>query len=336
MKKYILTLIIPFVLFAQSTQQIQKEINEARRQYEHAKELFNPWYSGPLLTGGAHMMAPGYIGLQPYLFVADNYAVFDGHYTSHGIPDLIQLNPQINALQAGITSWLDIALGIQGFCNWQDNKYSGGLGDTAVTLGFPLLVEDLYVPAMKIGIQETFPTGRYQKLTPGKVAVQGIGMGSYQTTLSYRIAKLCFWSTLHPLNLRSTVAYTIPTTVHVKGFNSYGGGYDTRGTVRPGNQLSVSVGMEWSVTQRWVFANDFVYAHHNRTKFSGKKGTTKDGNTAHTGAPSSEQFSLAPAIEYNFSSMLGVLGGVWFSFAGRNSSKFVQGIVSVTYTWKVN
>jgi hypothetical protein len=336
MNKYILTFILPVFLLAQSTQQIQKELNEAQAQYEHAKELFNPWYSGPLLTGSAHMMPPGYLSLQPYLFVADNYAVFDGDYESHGIPDFTSLNPQINALQAGITSWLDIALGIQGVCNWQDGKYSGGFGDTAVTLGFPLLTEGLYIPAMKIGIQETFPTGRYQKLTPGKGAVQGIGMGSYQTTFSYRIAKLCFWSTLHPLNLRSTFAYTIPTTVHVKGFNSYGGGFDTKGKVRPGNQLSVSVGMEWSVTQRWVFANDIVYAHHDRTQFNGHKGVTSSGKPAKTGAPSSEQWSLAPAIEYNFSSMLGVLGGVWFSFAGRNSSKFVQGIVSVTYTWKVH
>jgi len=336
MNRYLFILSLPFLLWAQSPQEIQQEINQAQADYEHAKELFNPWYSGPLLTGGAHMMPPGYIGLQPYVYVADTYAAFDKHYTSHGIPDLIQLNPQINALQAGITSWLDVALGMQGFVNWQRDQSSGGFGDLGLTFGFPLLVEGPYIPAMKIGIGETFPTGRYQNLTHGKTAVQATGLGSYQTTLSYRIAKIFFASTLHPLNMRATFAYTIPSTVHVKGFNSYGGGFGAHGKVRPGNQLSVSVGMEWSVTQRWVFANDFVYSHSNRTKFNGYAGTLAGGTPSKVGAPSSEQFSLAPAIEYNFSSMFGILGGVWFVVAGRNSSKFVQGIVSVTYTWKVS
>jgi len=336
MKRSFFILLTPaFLLWAQSPQEIQGELNAAQAQYEHAKEMFNPWYSGPLLTGSAHMMPPGYLSLQPYLFVADNYAVFDKHYNSHGIPDLVQLNPQINALQAGITSWLDVALSMQGFVNWQKEKSSGGFGDMNLTVGFPLLTEGLYVPAMKIGIGETFPTGRYQKLTSGKGAVQATGQGSYQTTFSYRIAKLLFWDTLHPLNTRATFAYTIPTTVHVKGLNAYGGGFGTDGKVRPGNQLSVSLGLEWSFTQKWVFANDFVYTHGNKTKFSGSTGTLSDGTPAKMGAPSSNQFSLAPAIEYNFSSMLGVLGGVWFVVAGQNSSKFVQGIVSVTYTWKV-
>lgn len=333
---FCLLLLFPLAIHTQESEvseetpeEIEQELQGAEEQFKQAKEMFNPWYSGPLLTGGAHMMPPGYIGLQPYVFVTDNHARYNEDRHSIDIPDLVQLNPQINALQAGVTSWLDLALALQGVVNWQNEKSSGGFGDMNLTAGFKILSEGIYIPAIKIGIGENFPTGRYQKLSLHKLGLDATGSGSYATTLSFRIAKLVLWSTQHPLNLRSTFSYTIPTTVHVKGLNTYGGAIDTGGKVRPGNSFNLSVGMELSFTQKWVFANDFVYLYSNRSKFSGH-------SSAPVGGPSSDQFSLAPAIEYNPSPNLGILGGLWFSVIGRNSFNFLSGVVSVTYTFNVN
>ncbi len=315
-----------------SPQEIQRELDRDEELFKEAKEMFNPWYTGPLLTGGAHMMPPGSANIQPYIFVTDNYAVWNNERKSVSIPDRWNLNPQF-VIQTGITNWMDILLAIQGNVNWQKDKCSGGFGDMSLNIGFPLLEEGLYRPAMKVTISETFPTGRYQKLNPKKIGLDATGAGSFQTAFGFRISKLVFWSYKHPMNLRASYTYIIPSDVHVKSFNSYGGGYGTRGKVKPGNNSQADVAFEYSFTQRWVFSTDVVYVWANRTTFSGNPGKNADGTTASVGGGSSDQLSLAPAIEYNWNANLGFLAGVWFDVYGRNTSKFVSGIVSVTYTF---
>jgi hypothetical protein len=114
--------------------------------------------------------------------------------------------------------------------------------------------------------------------------------------------------------------------VHVAGLNAYGGGKGTRGTVRPGNIFSTDLGIEISITQRWVFCTDFVYKAVNPTKFHGV-------TTVPVGIGSSDNLSIAPGFEYSWNPNLGVLAGAWFSVYGRNSANFVSGIVSVSYAF---
>ena len=52
--------------------EIQTEIDDAQKQFEEAKKMFNPWYAGPLLTSSAHVAAPGTWNFQPYLYIIDN------------------------------------------------------------------------------------------------------------------------------------------------------------------------------------------------------------------------------------------------------------------------
>lgn len=328
MQKLLFLLIFPLILRAYTT--------EEEGQFQSAKNMFNPWYSGPLLPGGAHMMPPGHVGVQPYFFVADNFAKYNSHHQSYGIPDLLQLNPQINAIQIGITHWMDASIGVNSLINWKDRRGSGSIGDITLTLGFPLLKEGPSTPAMKIGIGEIFPTGRYQKFTPDKAGVQATGQGSCITVLSYRIAKIFFWSAKQPLNVRATISYTIPTILRVQGFNAYGGGFCTCGEVRPGNQLNITIGTEWNFAPKWVFVNDVVYIHNSHSKFTGWRGHTGKGLPASAGRRSSEQLSIAPTIEYNPTPKLGFLTGVWFTITGRNTFNFIQGIFGATYTWSAN
>ena len=144
-----------------------------------------------------------------------------------------------------------------------------------------------------------------------------------------------FYSTAHPVNTRLSLAYTVSCPVKVHGFNAYGGGYGTKGTVHPGDKFSADLGIEVSLTQRWVFCNDFIYSYTDRTKFHGNPGRTASGGTAGIGKGYSDNFNLAPGIEYNWNENLGVLGGVNFSVYGRNSSNFVNAILSVEYTFPV-
>ncbi len=317
-------------------QEIQLELDANERLFKEAQEMFNPWYSGPLLTGGAHMMPPGSANIQPYLFVTDNYAVWNSKRKSVNIPDRWVVNPSITGLQFGLTDWLDMIVALQGFVSWQSGKHDGGFGDTLVGVGFPILKEDLKRPAIKFVFNEIFPTGKYQRLSPRKFGLDGAGSGSFQSQFGLRISKLFFWSRKHPVNLRALYSYTIPSSVSVRNFNAYGGGFGTAGKVRPGNSQQVDAAMEYSFTQKWVVALDAVYVWANKTTFHGTAGTTSTGSTAAVGGGYSDQLSFAPAIEYNPTANLNFLAGVWFDVYGRNTSKFVSGVISMSLSFNVS
>ncbi len=107
------------------------------------------------------------------------------------------------------------------------------------------------------------------------------------------------------------------------GLNVYGGNTSTRGTAYPGNNFSVNVGLEYSLSQPWTLALDLLYIYQAKNRFSGH-----DGGTPMT-SPSSASYSLAPAIEYNFSDKIGLIGGSWFTVAGRNTAQYINWILAL-------
>ena len=295
--------------------------------------MFNPWYTGPLVTPAASMMPPGYANIQPYLFVTGVYATFNANRHSVSLPDNLYTLRALTPMQIGITDTMDIVITPSGEVNWQSGEHGGGFGDLSTTIGFPIVMQTLYVPQMKFTVAETFPTGKYKNLSHNGLNLNSTGGGSYQTQFGFAISKVIWWTYPYPMNVRAFVGYNIPMTVHVRNFNTYGGGFGTRGKVRPGNTLTTDFGMELSFTQRWVFAMDVVYSAQNRTKFHGTPGVTALGAPATVGSGYSDNLSLAPAIEYNWNENFGVLGGIQFSVYGRNSQNFVTGQFSVVYTW---
>lgn len=310
-------------------EQIQEELNADEALFKKAKEMFNPWYTGPLITGGSGMMPPGYANVSPYLFVNTNYGRYQADRSTLDTPNLVNVNP-VFPIAAGITKWMDGLLILQGNANWIQNESDGGFGDIKLQLGFPIYKETMYVPGIKFLIAETFPTGKYENLDPSKLGTDGIGAGSFQTTFGLNFGKVIFWSYQHPMSLRMQFSYVIPKTVHVENFSVYGGGFGTKGKVRPGNGFTAGFGVEYSITQRWVIANDILYTTQARSKFYGDLGT---GLSA--GGPSNDQLSLAPAIEYNWNPNLGIIAGTWFTVYGRNSAEFISAVASITYTFPI-
>lgn len=318
-----------------SPEQIEGQLDSAETKFRRAKEMFNPWYTGPLLTPSASMMPPGYGNLQPYIFMVGNYARYDQNRKSVSLPNNLYQFKSSNIIQFGVTNTMDIIATFTGAGQWEAGHSGGGFGDLPITIGFPIVRQTLYVPQIKLSIQENFPTGRYQNLSSNGLGLSGIGQGAYQTTFSLAMSKLLFWSYKHPVNVRLFFGYTLSTTVHVKNYNVYGGGHGTLGKVRPGNAFAADFGIEYSINQPWVACFDIVYTCQNQTKFHGEPGLTADGTPASVGGPYNDNLSLAPGIEYNWSENLGVLGGAWFSVYGRNSSAFVQGVFSVCWTFPV-
>jgi hypothetical protein len=311
-----------------SPNQIQAELDAAQAQFDHALKLFNPWYTGPLITPSASMTPPGSVMWQPYLFFIDTYAAFDENRKSITIPNRFQLQAIPVLVQTGITSTVDIQVIMSAVGNWSQDHQGGGFQDMSARIGFLIAKEQLYTPQAKFSIGQTFPTGKYNHLNSNGLGLDSTGAGSWQTNFSLTFGKVLFWDTLHPFNARLALGYTIATPVHVKNFNSYGGGFRTKGTVFPGNNFSADLGLELSISQPWVIALDVAYTFTNQTHFHGIHGVTSTGAPASVGGGYSDQLSLAPAIEYNFNDHNGLIAGAWFSVYGRNSSNFVSGIFS--------
>ena len=307
-------------------QVVEEQLKDAEAEFNEAKKMFNPWYTGPLLAPSAHILPPGLINIQPYVFLTNNYAKFDEHAHADDIPTLHQINPQVVVL-IGMLDWLNGIVVAQGDRNKQKGHFSANWGDTSVSLGFGLLAEGAYNPAILLSVKESIPTGKYQHLNPSKGGVDATGSGAYQTTIGLNLAKVVWWLTTHPMAFRFAQSWSIPAMVHVRGFNAYGGGHGTHGKVRLGNSYSADFGYEFSFTKKWVLALDVVYNYSQKITFSGHSASNL------VGGPFSDQLSLAPALEYNVNENLGFIGGVWFTVWGRNSLDFVSGVMSFTYTF---
>jgi hypothetical protein len=227
--------------------------------------------------------------------------------------------------------------------NYRNHQSQWALGDWSAQIDLLLHRDTLpyknWLPSIKISLRETFPTGKYQKLNPNKLGTDGGGRGTYLTTFLVSASKIYHLSGFRFFSWRLNGAYSIPTNVHVKGFNQYGGGIKANGTISPEKAFVGIAAFEYAFTRHWVICCDVEGVIASKTTFKGYAGIvpTQDSNFSPTGVPTlnenkaSIQYSAAPGIEYNWSENLGLLAGVWFTFAGKNSSNFTTGVLSVNY-----
>jgi hypothetical protein len=108
----------------------------------------------------------------------------------------------------------------------------------------------------------------------------------------------------------------------------YGTSQGFRGHASPGPALFVDLAAEYSITRHWVLAGDAVYRHQYNTPVSGYN---IDDPTASIllNSGSSQVFGLAPALEYNFNSKVGVIFGTRIFPAGKNTTDSFTPVIAV-------
>lgn len=286
-----------------------------------------PWLTGPLLAPSGLTIPAGHYNIEPYIFIIANTARYDSHWKPVKMETFWNnyFQPQF---QFGFTNWVDFEFSPTLFYNYTKGAVKWVVGDMPVLFDFQLYkgrgnTTD-WITTLKLVLKETVPIGKYQKLDPKKLATDVGGGGSWQTALGLVWGNLFYLGKGHFLTGRFSCQYTLPAPTHVKNLNAYGGGPGTTGTVYPPQNFQIDVGTELTFTQRWVLALDLVGSWSGATRF---KGTTTVSNTA----PTSAQFSLAPAIEYNWNTDLGIIFGPWFTVAGRNAIQFTSGVFALNY-----
>ena len=90
-----------------------------------------------------------------------------------------------------------------------------------------------------------------------------------------------------------------------------------------GNSAEIGIADEFAIDQRWVLALDVVQDFGKGTHLHTMGVTGALPNMATSG------FSVAPAIEYNFTQAIGVIAGAQISTYGRNASSTVIPQVAV-------
>ena len=293
-----------------------------------------PWFTGPLLSPSAVVQPPGSVYQQCYLFDAWATRSYNGNGNTMSVP-LFRTWSVLCQTVIGIFDRIDIQL----IPKWDRNSSHGHVSlhieDLPVGFDFQIVKtnNDAWYPSVKLGIYEVLPTGKYQKLKPNKRGTDATGAGSYRTQANLVFQKLIRVYDNHYLRGRFSLIYTYFHPTHIKGINTFGGAKDTKGKVSPGHTFSSILGVECTLTQNWVLSCECIYDHFNRTAFHGHSGFSAPGVRAIVGAPSKENLSFTPSIEYNVSARLVFILGSWFSTNGRNTPKFDSIVLSFLYIY---
>lgn len=307
----------------------QEHLSQAKI-IEQEKE--GPWLTGPLLTPSPYCMPFGHFNFEPYLFVTKTSHEYNQKWSPQRVPTFVSATFQ-PSIQLGIAP--NFEFDILPSATWNHSRHQAKtvFNDFSLLLAYQLYKghPNKWYPRIKLYIQETFPTGKFQHLDPTKFGTDIGGVGQYQTQIGLVFGKVWYFGHLHWLTNRFNVSFTTAPKLHVSDTNIYGGVKGTKGIINPGNQVRVLTGFEYTINLNWVLAIDLLYLHIGKDTFHGRKGFIADGIPAAIGLPSSDLFSVAPACEYNWNDSLGIIIGPWITVAGRNAVDFTSYVAALNW-----
>jgi len=280
------------------------------------------WWTGPMLANSADTLPRGHVLIEPYLYdVASKGADRFGSraYVLYGVTD---------RLTVGL-------IPIIGYNRISGAPDSSGVGfaDQIVQAQFRLtrFQEGSWLPTISLLLQEAVPTGRYDRL---QRASDGMGQGAWATTLGINAQSYFWMPNGRILRVRLNLARTFASHADVEGASVFGTGPDFQGRASLGAGYSIDTAFEYSLTRRWVLALDLFHSHSDAIRLAGHE--DPDGLPAvpvRTRIGASDAFGYAPAVEYNFTSRLGVLLGVRLIAGGHNVQRSVTPAIAVNYVY---
>lgn len=301
-----------FILFS-------KTISFANQSSENCHHLYNcykQWFAGPLFTPNATTVAPGHPAIEPVIIISDTYGRYDSSGHLHHSPNLIGIIPYVD-FQISFTEKIGIeviGLAAKNFCRGSTSTH---FKDTIFRAGYQITTDlpNSWVPDFRILFQETFPTGNYKKLNPKKHGTDCTGQGSYQTGVHFAAQKLFFAESAHPFRMRGDFGCFVQSSVHVEGFNYYGGDRETNGIVYPNKYFTAFLFGEYSLSRTWALGCEINYQLSNKGRLSRKNG-------ADFAVPAYNQLIVYPEIQHTISSNSALIFGGAFTVSGKNSSAF--------------
>jgi len=282
--------------------------------------LDDAWWTGPMLAPNATTLPRGHFLIEPYL-----YDVIGAH--SNGIGSLTYVN---YGLANKVTVGMIPTAGFNQVSNGPSSS-SVGLGDLTLQTQyeFTKFHEGSWTPTTSVALQETLPTGKYDRL--GNRPSDGLGSGAYITTLAL-YSQTYFWlPNGRILRMRFNVSQSFSSNVNVEDVSVYGTEAGFRGRAKPGNSFYIDASREYSLTRKWVLALDATYRHNWNTLVTGYNALDPNNPPILLNSGSGEVFALAPAIEYSWKPTLGVLLGTRLIPATHNTPATITPAIAINF-----
>lgn len=276
-----------------------------------------------MLANSAATLPRGHVLVEPYL-----YDVHSAHADGYG---------SLTYMLYGLTDRLTVGLvPVLGYNRVDGGPGSSGVGfgDVSVQAQYRLTQfhEGSWLPAISLQLQETLPTGRYDRL--GNRPADGLGGGARTTTLQLNTQTYFWLGNGRILRMRFNVAQSFSGTAEVEDVSVYGTPDGFRGSARPGRSFFVNAAWEYSLSQRWVLALDLTYRHDGATRVRGSialPGSAQATSPLRSDSGTSTAFGFAPAIEYNWSARVGMLVGVRVITGGHGTATTATPAVALNY-----
>jgi hypothetical protein len=294
--------------------------------------MTDAWFTGPMLANTAATAPRGHILFEPYLYDVSTQGVYNSGGVRHTTPRQNSFG-SLTYLIYGLTDRIGIGLiPTAGYTTitGQPSSSGPGIGDLTVQLqrGLTQFQPCRRIPAVSIAVQQTLPTGEYERL--GGRSANGFGGGAY-TTSPALYSQMYFWlPNRRIIRTRLDISDAFSRAVTVEDASVYGTSAGFRGAAHPGSSLSIDNSWEYSLTRSWVLALDATFRNTGNTRVVGSYPAPGQSATATvTNSGWSDAWGLAPAVEFSWKPWIGVLVGVRTFPAGRNTSESVTPAIAV-------
>ena len=290
------------------------------------------WWTGPMLAPSAATLPQGHVLIEPYLYDVTTQGQYDSSSTRRSSPHANGFG-SLTYMNYGLANRLTVGLiPTFGYNQVSNGPSSAGVGAGDLTLQAQYRLtqfhEGSWVPTTSVAVQETLPTGKYDRL--GDRPSDGFGAGSYTTTAAF-YSQTYFWlPNGRILRMRFNVLPAFSRSVNIEDVSVYGTEVGFRGHAKPGNSVFVDAAWEYSVSRHWALALDATYRHQGNTPVTGYN-ITDPTQSIRLNSGVSEAFGLAPAIEYNWNRKLGVLLGTRLIPAGRNTAATITPAIAINF-----
>lgn len=271
------------------------------------------WWTGPIFASSANTLPRGHFLVEPYLFDA----------RSRGSDYLGSLTYILYGFRDDLTIG---AIPTFGGARITSSRRSRRVDVNDLTLSAQYRLRratdgDVW-PTISLIVQHTLPLGRFDRL--GGDPALGIGTGGHATLVGIYAQRVDRFAGGRPLRTRINVTRSFAWRGRVRDDSVFGTPVGFRGTARAGGVATFDVSLEYSLNRNWVLAVEGVSRWTGRGRVDERSGSSASAASI----PSSARFSLAPAVEYSWSSTRGVLLGARYTPDGRNVSASITPVVA--------
>jgi hypothetical protein len=285
------------------------------------------WFTGTLETPSPALSKAGLVAVEPYVIYQINTGSYDTKGKHQAVADDIRRTDSVTLIKYGISNRLTFQA-LPSFAHVSNAQASvTGVDDLPVELQYRFNDEnnETGLPSVTASIGVSLPIGNYQRLSAD---LDGLGSGAYTLTEQILLQSLFDTPHHHPVRLRLYGTVLEPLRdVALHGQSVYGTGQGFAGHAAPGLAGNFGFGGGYSLTQRWVLALDLIqkFAHGSRIE-----GVEALGNAVNIQQFGNARTGIAPAVEYNFSSHVGLIAGVALSIFGRNVPSYYAPQIALT------